>query len=179
VIDPPSPSPLSALVADPYEDAVGIVSALSYAGFTVTLADSFMGGKRLLDTLRPLVLVTEVRLGAYNGIHLAMRCRTIQPRVTVIVTSRFHDPVLEHEIEAIGATFVPKPCGAEDLLAAIYRTALRVPAADGTLEPVRPPFERRREDRRGTTSGVVSPERRQANRRRGLVGLVIQAASLS
>src|SRR5688572_25182627 len=146
---------------------------MSYAGFTVTLADSFEGGKRLLDTLRPLVLVTEVRLGAYNGIHLAMRCRTIQPRVTVIVTSRFHDPVLEHEIEAIGATFAPKPCTAEHLLAAISRTALRVPAADGTFGLVRPPFERRRGERRATMSLTANPERRQADRRRDFAGLMI------
>ena len=179
MIDPPTPSPLSALVADPSEDAVAIVSALSYSGFTVTLSDSFEGGKRLLDTLRPLVLVTEVRLGAYNGIHLAMRCRTIQPRVTVVVTSRFHDPVLEREIEAIGATFIPKPCSAEDLLAAIYRTALRVPAADGTLEPIRPPFERRRGERRATISVTSTQERRQTDRRRNFAGSLIQAASHS
>lgn len=176
MIDGPSSVRLSALVADPTDDAVAVVSALTYAGFTVTLTDNFDTAKKLLDDLRPLVLVTEMRLGAYNGIHLALRCRTSPPRTTVVVTSRFVDPVLEREVEALDATFIPKPFTAADLMAAVYRTALRQPAGDGRLEPVRAPFERRRAERRARTSLIASPERRQSDRRGDTEGLMIRGS---
>lgn len=169
---------LTALVVDPTDDAVGTVSALSYAGFTVTLTDNFEMAKRLLTRLSPLVLVTEVRLGAYNGIHLALRCSMAPTRVTVVVTSSFPDAIQQRDVEAIGATFVQKPFTAADLKAAIFRTALRRPKADGTFEPVHAPFERRHRERR---SAVVagSPDRRQSERRRDIAGLMIRAATTS
>ena len=176
MIDGPSSVRLSALVADPTDDAVAVVSALTYAGFTVTLTDNFDTAKKLLDDLRPLVLVTEMRLGAYNGIHLALRCRTSPSRTTVVVTSRFVDPVLVREAEMMGATFVAKPCTADDLMAAVYRTALRQPAPDGTLAPVRPPFERRRAERRARTSRSAQPERRQSDRRGDIEGQMIRGS---
>jgi DNA-binding response OmpR family regulator len=171
-------SPLTALVVDPTDDAVGTVSALSYAGFTVTLTDNFEMAKRLLARLSPLVLVTEVRLGAYNGIHLALRCSMAPTRTTVIVTSRFPDAIQQRDAEGVGATFVQKPFTAPDLRAAIFRTALRRPKADGTFEPVQAPFERRHGERRTAVVGGL-PDRRQSERRRDIAGLLIRAASLT
>ena len=171
-------SPLTALVVDPTEDAVGTVSALSYAGFTVTLTDNFDMAKRLLTRLSPLVLVTEVRLGAYNGIHLALRCSLLPTPVTAIVTSAFPDAILQRDVETIGATFIQKPFAAADLKAAIFRTALRRPKADGSFEPVHAPFERRNGERR-TAVVVGIPDRRQSDRRRDIAGLMVRASSLS
>lgn len=176
--EPPARSPLTALVVDPTDDAVGTVAALSYAGFTVTLTDNFEMAKRLLARLSPLVLVTELRLGAYNGIHLALRCSMVPSRVTVVVTARLSDAIQQRDVEAIGATFIQKPFTAADLNAAIFRTALRRPNADGTFEPVHAPFERRRGERR-TAVVVGLPDRRHAERRRDIAGLMIRAASLS
>jgi DNA-binding response OmpR family regulator len=176
VIDVPLTTRLSALVADPTDDAVGIVTALTYAGFTVTLTDNFEAARRLLEDLRPLVLVTEIRLGAYNGIHLALRCRMSPSRVTVVVTSGFADPVLEREVEALDATFIAKPFIPVDLVAAVYRTALRQPSIDGRFEPVRAPFERRLADRRTTTTLIADRDRRHSDRRGDIAGLMIRAS---
>ena len=95
-----------------------------------------------------------------------------------IVTSSFPDAIQQRDVESIGATFVQKPFTAADLKAAIFRTALRRPKADGTFEPVHAPFERRHRERR---SAVVagSPDRRQSERRRDIAGLMIRAATTS
>ena len=66
--------PLSALVVEPNElDLIRSVSALSGAGFTVSATGNYVDAKNLLTTHPPLVLVTDVRLGAYNGLQLALR----------------------------------------------------------------------------------------------------------
>jgi DNA-binding response OmpR family regulator len=170
-------SPFSALVVETNgPDAVLAVSALTSAGFAVTLADSFEIARQLLVTRPPLVLITEIRLGAYNGLHLAIRGAGMVPPLTVVVTSATADVVLEREAERIGATFVVKPVTASELTAAVFRTALRRPNADGVIEPVRPPFERRRQDRRTLTAGWMALERRRLERRKDVRGLLLRAS---
>ena len=170
-------SPFSALVVETNgPDAVMAVSALTSVGFAVTLADSFDIARQLLVTRPPLVLVTEIRLGAYNGLHLAIRGAGMVPPLTVVVTSGTADVVLEREAERIGATFVLKPVTASELTAAVFRTALRRPNADGIIEPVRPPFERRRHDRRTLTAGSMVLERRRLERRKDIRGLLLKAS---
>jgi DNA-binding NtrC family response regulator len=173
------PSPISALVVEPNElDLIALVSALSGAGFRVSATDNYLDARNLLASDPPLVLVTEVRLGAYNGLQLALRARTSGPRVTVIVMSGYADIVLQRDAERAGATFALKPIDPRELLAAVYRTALRPQPVTGLPEPVRAPFERRRAERRQQT-GAASVERRFVNRRRDIAGLLIRAAPLS
>jgi DNA-binding response OmpR family regulator len=179
-INPPLRSPFSALVVEPSDvDAVFLVSALTTVGFSVTLTDNFADAKSLLNRLTPLVLVTEVRLGAYNGLQLAFQTRSAPRRITVVVTSAVADPVLQRDAERAGATFVSKPIATPDLLAAVFRTALRRPNPDGTVAPIRPPFERRKGDRRKASDLAIDTERRQADRRRDIANLMIRAVSLT
>jgi DNA-binding response OmpR family regulator len=173
----PPPSPLSALVVEPDDtDAVFYASALTSAGFIVTLTDNFADARHLIDVEQPLVLVTQLRLGAHNGLHLALRDHTRGTRMRVVVISAAADPVLEREAERAGATFVVRPIAASDLIAAVYRTALRAPSADGTLEPVRPPFERRHTERRSGPAVFGTDERRVSERRRDLARLLGNAS---
>jgi CheY-like chemotaxis protein len=172
------PSRFSALVVEPKDaDRVFIVSTLTSAGLSVTATDNFRDAGALLVAHMPFVLVTEIRLGAYNGLHLALRGRSMRPQMTVVVTSGFPDPVLQREAERLGATFVPKPVTRAELLAAVYRTALRQPNPDGTVEPIRPPFERRHRERRQIAVAGLEQERRYGERRRDAAGLLFRAAS--
>ena len=172
-------SAFSALVVEPNElDMIGMVSTLTGAGFRVSATDNYHDAKALLATHPPLVLVTEVRLGAYNGLQLALRAGGAMPRVTVIVTSGYPDSVLQRDAERAGATFAQKPLDGRELLAAVYRTALRRPNAAEVLDPIRPPFERRRTARRQGGDAVLV-ERRLMDRRRDIAGLLLRAAALS
>lgn len=165
--DAPARPPLSALILEPaLHDTLFAVAALSSSGFHVTVAESFAEAKALLGSRRPTLLLTEIQLGDYNGLHLVMHARALQPEVASIVTARRRDPVLQTEADRLGATFLLKPTTESELLAAVTRTMLRAPH-DTT--PIRPPFERRLRDRRlrpmGTPAGV---ERRALERRIGL-----------
>jgi FixJ family two-component response regulator len=112
------------------------------------------------------MLVTEIRLGAFNGLQLAYRGKSMTPPMTIVLTSAYRDAVLERDVDRIGATFVLKPVTARDFLAAIYRTALRQPTSKGTFEPIQPPFERRQTERRQVPAKrFLNDERRRTDRR--------------
>jgi DNA-binding response OmpR family regulator len=166
----PSAAPFAALVVEPNEeDRVFITSTLTSVGFTVATADNFRDAKALLVANPPALLLTEIRLGPYNGLQLALRGRSAKPEMTIVLASGFPDPVLQRDVEQLGATFVLKPVTAQELIAAVYRTALRQPNPDGTFAPVRPPFERRQVNRRQRAdSEFLEPERRVGERRREL-----------
>jgi hypothetical protein len=115
-----------------------------------------------------MLLVTELRLGAYNGLQLALRGRQLQPQMAILVTSTMVDAVLHREAELLGATIVLKPLDARESLAAALRTALRPVRSDGTFDPIRPPFERREAERRLSPTDLFMPNRRHGERRKGV-----------
>jgi DNA-binding response OmpR family regulator len=133
---------------------------LSAAGFRVTAVASYREARALLDTQMTSLLVTEVRLGAYNGLHLVMRARAATPPIPAIVVSPVADPVLRADAEAMGASFLVAPFDTAELKAAAIRTVLCDP--DGP--PPHPPFERRQTERRRAAAPCAG-ERRVAERR--------------
>ena len=171
---------LSALVVDPDDGwRAETELLLSAAGFTVHGAASYKEALPLLVAATPALLVTEVRLGAYNGLQLAIRGRARQPHIALIVATAFPDAVLQRESEQFGATFMAKPVAPAELLAAVQRTLAR-PHADGTpLAPIRPPFERRGTERRQNVAAVVNQDRRHMDRRRGLSAAIVGAVVTS
>jgi DNA-binding response OmpR family regulator len=155
----------SVLVVEPSLDELLVVlSRLTTRGFRVTVAETFAQAKPLLLSQPPSVLVTALRLGAYNGLHLVLRGKAVRPDMAALVTSTVDDVVLRADAEGMGATFIVTPVSEHDLIAAVLQTVFR---RDGSLEPIRPPFERRLGERR-VQSGSYSDERRTADRRRVL-----------
>ena len=138
--------PLTAVVVSPrawetdYLDAV--VRSL---GFRALTAGDFHTARQLL-AYRPHLLISELRLREYNGLQLVMHAIVVRPRMAAIVTSRRSDAVLQRDAETMGATFVQIPTSREELIAAILRTATN--AGPAPVESIRPPFERRRSQRR-------------------------------
>jgi DNA-binding response OmpR family regulator len=82
---------------------------LSETGYLVATAATFEQAKVLLNSLNPDLLVAEVRLGAFNGMHLAARSRVDHPLLPVIITHQTPDLVLENEARRHGAIFMVKP----------------------------------------------------------------------
>ena len=162
---------LSILVVEPALDAlVRTVSAVASAGFHVTAAESFLQAKHFLTPQSPAVLLTSLRLGCYNGLHLVVRGKALQPTMAAIVTSFDVDAVLQADAEALGATFVVKPIRTDQLVASILKTYFR---PHGDAEPIRPPFERRVGQRRSLEPvDPISVDRRGPDRRRPLPWLV-------
>jgi DNA-binding NtrC family response regulator len=82
---------------------------------TVALAN-FDDAKRTLRNEKFDVLITDVRLGAFNGLQLAVVARDTNPGIRVIIFSGFDDPVLRQDAERLGATFLTKPVMSSRLL---------------------------------------------------------------
>ena len=158
--------PSSALIVDPSpDDRAFFADTLIGSGFHVVVAETFHEARELLVHHHPNIIVTELRLGEYNGLHLLMRAKARHQDLAAIVTSTWLDPVLQAETERMRGTFLPKPIAREDALAAVLRTCFRDSAEDA---PIRPPFERRQTIRRVALLPVdgESERRRLAERRR-------------
>jgi DNA-binding response OmpR family regulator len=156
---------LSALIVDPTPASLRhVVSVLSKAGFQAIAAESFARAKALLAGQRPDILVTAIRLGEYNGLHLALRGKANRTDLAALVTSPVSDPVLMADAESMNATFIVTPVSDEELVAAVWRTLFR---SSGSSEQIRPPFERRRQERRAIASvEFAGPDRRERAERR-------------
>jgi DNA-binding NtrC family response regulator len=142
-----------------------VTMALAHVGFVVTEVGSFEGARRALPAGWD-VLVTDLELAEYNGLHLILRARAISPGLAAVVTSPARDAVLQREAEAIGATFVAMPVTAHELMVAVLRTVHHAQAVTDR-GPVRGPFERRSVERRQSTRAVAAEIDRRVQRRRG------------
>lgn len=88
----------------------GTVGVLQSAGYEVDGVASFSDARRKLDTAPPDLLMTGVRLGQYNGLHLIVRSRNHLPRMATILTHDDEDPVLLTEAATNEAAFLILPC---------------------------------------------------------------------
>ena len=103
-------------------DLASTATLLESAGYRVVSAAAFDEAKRLLAAEVPDLLITGVRLGPYNGLHLILRSRTDHPEMAAIVTSRYRDAVLEEEARRQNAGFVVRPVADDEFLAEVNRS---------------------------------------------------------
>lgn len=102
--------PLRVLVVDDDQSLIdGLKRWFSDAGLDVVAHTTFEGARQALRSERFDAMLTDVRLGAFNGIQLAVVARDSFPDMKIVVFSGFDDPVLHNEAEQIGATYVVKP----------------------------------------------------------------------
>lgn len=94
----------------------GIVELLREAGHNVTGATTYDAAKRLLGVGPYDLLITDVRLRAFNGLHIVMRSRVDYPEMAVIIISGYDEPLMEIEASRYHATFVAKPIKAGEFL---------------------------------------------------------------
>lgn len=116
----PAPSATSKLRLLIVDDDIGLLDAMQRALRdslrTVVACDSFEKARQVLKDQAFDALITDVRLGAFNGLQLAVMARDMYPDMRLIVFSGFDDPVLRADAEQIGAAYLVKPVGSGDLL---------------------------------------------------------------
>jgi two-component system response regulator RegA len=167
---------LTTLIVEPVEsDRFASVTAMLAGGLQPIATESFEEARGLIGKQPPALLIADVRLGEYNGLHLVLIGKTLRPSMAAIVTASWPDPVLQADAESMGATFVVKPASADELLAAAMRTIYR---GEQDPIPVRPPFERRHAERRHDAAPALAEERRHEPRRRRGVG-AIESSTIS
>lgn len=100
------------LVAPSPRVARALAAPLKAAGCELIVVSDFVAAKAALRT-QPDVLITEVKLGAYNGLHLAIRAAG-QGTLAIVIGDA--DPILKAEVERHRAAFLRTPVDPEDVL---------------------------------------------------------------
>jgi DNA-binding response OmpR family regulator len=96
------------------EDDVSLLAAFERVLTTegtheVTACGTFEEARRRLREQTFDVLMTDVRLGAFNGLQLALLAKDVNPFTQLIVFSGFDDDVLRAETEHLGGVYLVKP----------------------------------------------------------------------
>jgi DNA-binding NtrC family response regulator len=121
---PPASTKLKLLIVD---DDVSLLEAMQRSLRdslrTVIACDSFEKARQMLKDQAFDALITDVRLGAFNGLQLAVMARDMYPEMRLIVFSGFDDPVLRADAEQIGAVYLVKPVASGDLLRLLEKPA--------------------------------------------------------
>lgn len=97
-------------------------SMLEQGGYQALLADGMPTAQRMLEDDPPDLVVTEIRLNGYNGLHLIATAPT---PVRAVVVTAYADPAIERDARRLGADYLTKPVDAEALLAAVARQLSR------------------------------------------------------
>ena len=79
-----------------------LVRLLRESGCEAAVTTSYTSGRQALDS-HPAVLIAEVRLGAYNGLHLALRARS---RGIAAVVCGDGNPATERDAREVGAAYL-------------------------------------------------------------------------
>ena len=79
---------------------------LKDSGHQVEFAPGFEPAIRKLDQIAPELLITDVRLGGFNGLHLVIRSQSTRPNMRAILIDRVHDPVIALDAERHGAAYI-------------------------------------------------------------------------
>lgn len=96
------------LLVDPDETAAAAAKqALVANGYRAAAVGTFAEATRQTSLDCPDLIVTALRLEAYNGLHLLLRCRADHPELPVIVMGRPED--FCSDIALHGAPFFAKP----------------------------------------------------------------------
>src|SRR2546428_12877048 len=106
------------------------------------MASSFEEAKRRLALAEPDLLIADIRLGSYNGLHLVLRSRADFPKIAAIVTHVARDPVLEAQATAFNAVYLVKPLDPKELLNVVRGLLGDRPARSETTVPRRWPRKR-------------------------------------
>jgi DNA-binding response OmpR family regulator len=88
-------------------------------GHDVVTCSDFDEGRRRLAQDHFDALITDVRLGAFNGLHLIALAA---PSMITIALSAFLDPVIRRDAEQAGARFIVKPADCASVSALLSQT---------------------------------------------------------
>jgi DNA-binding response OmpR family regulator len=91
------------LVARVYE------KALRHGGNEVTVCTKFEDARQHLRQVQPDAVLTDIRVGAYNGLQLAHLFRTYSPNGKVVVVTGYDDKVLRNEVADLNGEYILKP----------------------------------------------------------------------
>ncbi|MDQ3347433.1 MAG: response regulator [Acidobacteriota bacterium] len=115
--------PYRILVLDDDDNALeGILELLRDAGYVVVGATSFDAAKKLLAAETYDLLIADVRLRGYNGLHLVQQTRRDRPEMGTMIMTGYDDTMMELEAGRYGSAFIHKPIDAAAFLQAVGKS---------------------------------------------------------
>jgi CheY-like chemotaxis protein len=82
--------------------ATTLLSWLGTAGYELAIVTTFTAAKALLET-KPALVISELKLGEYNGLHLALKARAVGIPAIIVGPQ---DSVLQRDAGDLGATYL-------------------------------------------------------------------------
>src|SRR5579862_2272203 len=106
---------------------------LSDEGYLVAAVGTVVEARRVIDSASPDLVIADLRLGADNGLELALRTRVDHPDVPVIITHKDEDAAVESEARHYGATFIAEPLANPHFLPRVHAALERRRAAQAPI----------------------------------------------
>ena len=97
------------ILEDDARVANAYAEALREDGNEVTVCTGFEEARDYMKKECPHALLTDIRVGQYNGLQLALLFRACCPDGRVVVVTGYDDAVLRNEVGALNADFLVKP----------------------------------------------------------------------
>lgn len=101
------------VLTDPTERAA-LTKALRAAGYVVSTASTFAGARKQLSTTSPDLLISDVRLQDFNGLHLLISSKNKGVKGAMVLDTQA-DAMLAVEATRLGATYLVKPVKSSEL----------------------------------------------------------------
>jgi len=112
--------PYRILVLDDDEHALsGIVELLRDAGHHVTGTATYDAAKQLLGVSPFDLLVSDVRVRSFNGLHLVMQSRTDHPEMAIVIITCLDVPLIDLYAHRYHPELVRKPIKSAEFLKAV------------------------------------------------------------
>jgi DNA-binding response OmpR family regulator len=115
--------PYRILVLDDDDNALeGIVELLRGADYVATGASTFDRAKEVLARDRFDLLLADVQLRGFNGLHLVRQVRHDRPEMAAMIMTGYDDTLMELEAGRYGAAFIRKPIEPTAFLEAVTKS---------------------------------------------------------
>jgi DNA-binding response OmpR family regulator len=112
--------PYRILVLDDDPHALdGIAELLRDGGYEVTPVADYLAAKQQLHENRFDLLVSDVRVRSFNGLHLVMQCRREHPDMALMIMTGYDDALMQIEAGRYNAAFVRKPIEPTEFLRSV------------------------------------------------------------
>jgi len=122
------------IVDDDEATRTGLKQLLERAGYKVTVAGTFAEGRFALSQSTPNLLIADVRLGEFNGLHLVA---TNPQSIPTIIVTGYPDPVLKADAHRFGAEYLVKPVSPAALMALVKEKLESPKEAVSVFSPAR------------------------------------------
>ena len=97
-----------------------LAMALRGEGHDVVICNYFEEARAEMRRQLPDAILTDIRVGGYNGLQLALLFRSLSPEGTIVAVSGHDDPVIRQDVDGLGAHFILKPVDLEALQALFH-----------------------------------------------------------